>query len=58
MTLNQTVLLGLVAVAAICGGVFLVFGPGWALIVAGVLVLVGAVALYDPQSGFEADREQ
>lgn len=58
MTLNQTVLLGFVAVAAICGGVFLVFGPGWALITGGVLVLVGVVVLYDPQPDAKVDREQ
>lgn len=40
--------LAIVAVALIVAGVALLAGPAWALITAGICVLMAAVVLYDP----------
>ncbi len=49
MTLTQiAILLAVLGAAAVVAGVVLLVGPAWGLIAAGVLLVVGAVVLYDP----------
>jgi hypothetical protein len=47
-SLQASVALALIAVAAIVAGVVLLAGVAWGLIVVGVFALVAAVLLYDP----------
>ena len=47
-SLQPSVVLAVVAVAAIVAGVVMLVGTAWGLITAGGLGLIGAVVLYDP----------
>lgn len=46
MTALHAIIAALLGVASIVAGVAILVGPAWALITAGVFVLVGAVLLY------------